>query len=85
MNVKQKNGLKRRYYVPFKIAKCFDCDTRYRVERGHNRGPRGIVAVNVEIKESLPPYCNSCYPIYNTREWQMVGSVRSVIMVLSKL
>ena len=68
--------VKRRYYVPFEIAKCFACDSRYKVETGYNRGPRDIVAINLEMDESLPPYCNSFEPIYNKKGWGMIRSFR---------
>ena len=54
----------------------FACDSRYKVERDYNRGPRGIVTVNLEMDESFPPYCNSCEPIYNKKGWGMIRSFR---------
>lgn len=69
-------GGKKRYYEPFEIAKCFPCDSRYKVKRGYNRGPRGTVTVNLEMEESLPAYSNSCEPIYITKKWEMVRNFR---------
>ena len=54
----------------------FACDSRYKVERDYNRGPRGIVTVNLEMDESFPPYCNSCESIYNKKGWGMIRSFR---------
>ena len=67
-------GGKKRYYEPFETAKCFPCDSRYKVKRGYNRGPRGIVTVNLEM--SLPAYSNSCESIYITKKWGMVRNFR---------
>ena len=77
-------NVKKRYYVPFEIAKYFG-DSRYKVERGYNRRPRGIGTVNLEMDESLPPYCNSCEPIYNKKGWGMIRSFRQVILIVSNL
>ena len=66
--------IKRRYYVSFEIAKCFACNSRYKAERGYNRGPWGIVTVNLEMDESFS--YNSCEPIYNNKGWGMTGSFR---------
>ena len=73
---KSPEDVKRRYYVPFQIAKCFAYDFRYKVKRGYNRGPQDIVTVNLEMDESLPPYCNSCEPVYNKKGWVVIGSLR---------
>ena len=65
---------KRKYRIPFSIARCFDCGRRYKIEKGCCRNTHGTVGMYLHLKAPISLYRRNYEPhqfhLNLDNEWQ---------------